>query len=58
MRQINFIILEFLETMMSDLKRRSFDETGEQRAETLERVETLKQLIKELSAIAKARGEK
>ena len=45
---IKSIVLEFLEVMREDLKRRSYDETGEQKIETLERLETLRRLTKEL----------
>ena len=48
MNKLDAILLEFLQTMLSDLKRRSYDESGEQKAETLGRVETLKNLIYDL----------
>ena len=34
--------------MISDLRRRSFDEAGEQKQETLERIEGLKILVQEI----------
>jgi hypothetical protein len=40
--------------MRDDIKRRSFDESGEQKNETLERFEELKKLIDEI----KTGGEK
>ena len=43
--RIDQILLPFLETMHADLKRRSYDESGEQKEETLERVNELKRLI-------------
>ena len=42
------ILIEFLETMRDDLRRRSFDESGEQQEETLGRLEILRRLTKEI----------
>lgn len=50
MTHISEVLLEFLNTMRSDLRRRSFDETGEQKAETEQRIETLKDLIKKIKS--------
>ena len=55
MTPLKSIIREFLKTMADDLKRRSFDETGEQREETEQRLETLKTLIEELGPKEKRR---
>ena len=48
MESLNSILLTFLKTMLADLKRRSYDESGEQKEETLQRVEQLKTLINEM----------
>ena len=42
---LKMILLELLIEMKSDLKRRSYDEEGEKKQETVERVEALHQLI-------------
>lgn len=43
------IIVEFLKTMLEDLKRRSYDEAGDQKMETLQRVGQLQSLINQLT---------
>jgi hypothetical protein len=43
---LSSVVLEFLRTMAQDLKRISYEESGEQKAETEQRIETLKELIK------------
>lgn len=48
MKKLDYILIDFLQIMLDDLRRRSFDESGEQKQETLERVETLRELIKEI----------
>jgi hypothetical protein len=48
MHHVKEVLIEFLRTMVEDLKRRSFDESGEQKAETLGRINQLQDLIKEL----------
>jgi hypothetical protein len=45
---MKYIILELLDVLREDIKRRSYDELGEQKAETLERLETLRELSKKL----------
>jgi hypothetical protein len=53
MTEIKQVLITFLETMRDDLKRRSFDESGEQKAETEGRIEELKALIEKLKGGAK-----
>lgn len=48
MTPVKQVLLEFLKTMRLDLIRRAWDESGEQRAETLERASQLYDLILEL----------
>ena len=48
---MKLIILELLEVLREDIKRRSFDESGEQKNETLGRLEVLRRLSKELRAL-------
>ena len=50
MTPLKQVLLEFLKTMCDDLKRRSLDESGEQREETEQRIAQLKELIKELES--------
>ena len=50
MTKLDYIVLEFLKTMMADLKLRSYDEEGERKEETLGRVEELKELIERIKS--------
>ena len=45
MIELKYILLKFLKTMAEDLKRRSYDESGEQKDETIERIDTINELI-------------
>lgn len=47
---IKYVLIRFLKTMADDLKRRSFDEEGEQRSETEGRIEELKELIEQIES--------
>lgn len=48
MTHINQILITLIKTMIEDLKRRSYDESGEQKAETEQRIDTLIDLLNEL----------
>lgn len=48
MEHVKDVLIEFLKTMLEDLKRRSYDESGEQKIETLGRINELRVLIDEL----------
>jgi hypothetical protein len=46
--KINKILYELMVIVQADMMRRSYDESGEQKQETLERIDELKQLIKNI----------
>ena len=48
MEIVSEVLIRFLTEMAQDLKRRSFDESGEQKMETLDRAAQLTALAKEL----------
>ena len=48
MERLDYILIEILKTLIDDIKRRSYDESGDQRAETEGRIQTLCELINEI----------
>lgn len=50
MTPIKQVLIKLLRIMREDLKRRSYDEDGEQREETFQRIETLTELINTLES--------